>query len=95
MYGGEFKDTGRVISVMAISAVITSMGNVMSRYVMATGEMWRSYGYDVLWSASLIGSATFLVAKAGAFGLAIAYLFAAAMQFLFQMFDGYRLLRKK
>ncbi len=95
MYGGEFKDTGRVISVMAISAVITSMCNVMSRYVMATGEMWRSYGYDVLWSASLIGSATFLVAKAGAFGLAIAYLFAAAMQFLFQMFDGYRLLRKK
>lgn len=79
-YGDDFTGSGRVLALLAVSAVFSASAGVVGTAIWSIGKMWFSFGLNTAWAIVFVG--TFLVtARWGALGLSVAY----ALSYMFHM----------
>jgi O-antigen/teichoic acid export membrane protein len=87
MYGSSFGGGRIVLMVLACSACAEVLNAILGQPLIASHQMWRRFGFDLLLVAVLVGLAWVLIPKWGARGLAasygVAYATASLALFLF------------
>ena len=76
-YGTAFAAGSQVLALLALSAVLASVSQVVGQAIASKGEMWVGFAMNLLWATALLLSGYWLMSRGyGAMGLAIAYVFA-------------------
>jgi O-antigen/teichoic acid export membrane protein len=84
-YGAEFAGGRGVLVLLALSAVVLSVNQVLGVDLISRGKMWQVLGCNAAWAAALLGVACWLVPAHGAFGLALALLVSYPVQSVFML----------
>jgi len=76
-YGVEFIPGDKVLTVLAMSAVLLAVNNVIGQAIASHGRMWLGFLFNLAWGAVLILSSYLLLKRGyGALGVALANLIA-------------------
>lgn len=85
IYGEEFTDGSTILILLACSAVLVSVNNVVGQAIMSKGKMWEGMVLNIFWGLALVVfSSIFIGAGYGAIGLALAYLISYGFHAIFQ-----------
>ena len=84
-YGAGFSEGRATLILLALSAVVLSINQVLGVDLISRGRMWQVLGCNAAWAVTLLGLAAWLVPMHGARGLAIALLAAYPVQSIFML----------
>jgi O-antigen/teichoic acid export membrane protein len=84
-YGKEFVSGTPVLIYLALSAVIASSVWSVGQAITSSGRMWWGFGVNFLWAIALIIS-LWIFRRQGAYGYALANLFAYSIHLLTSMY---------
>ena len=79
-YGAGFAHGQGTLVLLALSAVVLSVNQMLGVDLISRGKMWRVLGCNMAWAVTLLGLAWWLVPVHGAFGLAVALLVSYPVQ---------------
>jgi O-antigen/teichoic acid export membrane protein len=82
MYGREFTGNNAVLITIAISAIPMALCNVVGYVIASAGKMWLGFAVNLLWTIAFTISAIHFVPLYGATGLALTYMVAYALHFV-------------
>ncbi|HEX2249687.1 MAG TPA: oligosaccharide flippase family protein [Gemmatimonadales bacterium] len=87
LYGRGFEAGTGVFYLIMIVSVLLSAGVVVGGLLSSTGAMWIGFLFNSVWAACMIGTALVAIPRAGALGLAFAYVLSysihTAIQFAY------------
>lgn len=73
LYGGDFEEGWPVLILLALSAVLFSIGNILGKVLASKGKMWLGFIFNFIWAVLIIAVSYVLLKEGyGAVGLAIA-----------------------
>jgi O-antigen/teichoic acid export membrane protein len=81
LYGSSFSGMSTILVLISIISVMRVLGGTIGSFIVSIGEMWWGLLFNLTWGTILV----FVTGKflnRGAFGLALAYLVAYALQTL-------------
>jgi len=84
-YGTSFSEGRATLIILALSAVVLSINQVLGVDLISRGRMWQVLGCNAAWAVTLLGLSWWLVPMHGARGLAIALLAAYPVQSIFML----------
>ena len=84
-YGASFSEGRATLILLALSAVVLSINQVLGVDLISRGRMWQVLGCNTAWAITLLGLSWWLVPLHGARGLAIALLAAYPVQSVFML----------
>ncbi len=79
-YGASFSEGRATLILLALSAVVLSINQVLGVDLISRGQMWQGLACNAAWAAAALTSAYWLVPKYGAFGLAMSSLVSYPIQ---------------
>ena len=82
MYGRGFTGNNAVLIAIAISAIPMALCNVVGYVIASAGKMWWGFAVNLLWTIAFTISAVHFVPLYGATGLAVTYMVAYALHFV-------------
>jgi len=82
MYGRGFAGNNAVLIAIAISAIPMALCNVVGYVIASAGKMWWGFAVNLLWTIAFTISALHFVPRYGAMGLALTYIVAYALHFI-------------
>lgn len=73
LYGSDFEEGWSVLILLALSAVLFSIGNILGKVLASKGEMWLGFIFNFIWAVLIIAVSYLLLKEGfGAVGLAVA-----------------------
>ena len=84
-YGASFSEGRSTLILLALSAVVLSVNQVLGVDLISRGRMWQVLGCNIAWAGTLLSLAWWLVPLHGARGLSIALLAAYPVQSIFML----------
>jgi len=73
LYGSSFHAGWPILVILAFSALPEALNTVLGHPLIVADAMWWRFGFDLLLAGLLLGSASVLIPRWGAVGLAAAY----------------------
>lgn len=87
VYGNGFENGSFILIILACSAILVSVNNVVGQAIASKGKMWSGMLLNLLWALAMVSSSWILIkAGYGAQGLAGAYLISYLLHGCIQLF---------
>lgn len=83
-YGDGFEGGCQTLILLALSAVLMAMNNVIGQAIASRGEMWTAFLFNAMWAMAFIGATHYFVTNLGAKGLALATVLAYLLHSVWQ-----------
>jgi O-antigen/teichoic acid export membrane protein len=82
LYGPGSVAAAPIVRILAPAVFLAGLSSVVGYGIAGTGRMWEGLVLNLLWAVVLVTSAFFLIPRAAAIGLAIAYVVAYSIHFV-------------
>lgn len=84
-FGPGFEQGVSVLRILAFTAVLIAINNVIGQAIVSKGKMWMGFMFNMLWAIALLTTTSIFLYKGyGAFGLACAMLIAYVLHMIWQ-----------
>jgi len=84
-FGPGFEQGVSVLRILAFTAVLIAINNVIGQAIISKGKMWMGFMFNMLWAIALLTTTSIFLYKGyGAFGLACAMLIAYVLHMIWQ-----------